>query len=524
MEPDFPQEMFIGALDIGTSNVRFFIIDVNGNIKGSDSSSVELLYPKPGYVEIDPTSLWNQIVNVMTSAIKKTEINVSQIKSLGISCQRCTFVTWNRLTNVPYHKFITWKDIRADEMVKNLNSSYTMKCLRGVSKALYTLSRSKRFLAGSVLKLMNVQVTVRLLWVLKNIPGLSEDAVAGNVAFGTIDTWLLHKFTEGKIHLTDVSNASATGLFDPFTMCWADWAIKLFNIPIKMLPTVVDSAGDHFREISPSILGHAIPIRSVVADQSASLYGSCCFSEGDLKVTLGTGTFLNVNTGSVPHASVAGLYPVVGWRYKDELVYLAEGASNDTGTVIKWAQQMGFIEDLDECSSVAASLTDNDGVFFIPAFGGLQAPINDAQASAGFIGVKPTSKKEHLLRAILESIVFRVVLLYDAFKRETNYGASLIRVDGGVSQNDFIMQVLADLTGLKVERPPIADMSGMGAAYLAGLASGVWNGKSDFCKMRRNCHLFSPNNTPKDEELIVKRKKSFELWRGALTRFLAWYK
>ncbi|KAJ4449775.1 hypothetical protein ANN_01179 [Periplaneta americana] len=298
-------------------------------------------------------------------------VSPRHIACIGISAQRSSFVTWHKETGKPFHNFITWKDVRADSLVRQWNDSVTMKGLRVGALCLYTVSRSKRFLAGSVLKLMNSQVTLRLVWALQNVKTLIDAAANHEAMFGTVDTWILYKLTGGRLHVTDVSNASATGFFDPFTMKWANWALRLFQIPSDMLPEVWDTAAD-FGCLTPDIIGHAIPIRSLVADQAASLFGSCCFEEGDVKVTLGTGTFLNVNTGCKPFASVEGLYPQVGWRFGKEIVYVMEGASHDTGSLINWAQQIGLVSDPCESSDMAISVQDSNGLYFIPAFSGIQ--------------------------------------------------------------------------------------------------------------------------------------------------------
>uniref|UniRef100_A0A1B6DGB8 Glycerol kinase 5 n=1 Tax=Clastoptera arizonana TaxID=38151 RepID=A0A1B6DGB8_9HEMI len=475
VEPKDKHKVYIASLDVGTTTVRCHIINGLGEEVSRAKQEITLLYPQPGHVEINPDQLWENVVQVIKEAIKGASIQASDIKCLGISSQRCTFITWNRFTGRYYHNLITWKDLRADSIVKRRNNSYSLMCLRGGAKLLYTITRSKRFLAGSVLKLMNAQVVCRLEWVLKNVPGVFEASIQGSALFGTIDTWLLYRLTNGRLHVTDVSCASATALFDPFTMHWADWALYLFQIPVAMLPTVCDTAGDHFGSTSPEILGAAIPIRSSMADQSASMYGSCCFNEGDVKLTMGTGTFLNVNTGKSPHASVAGLYPVVGWRVRDELVYLVEGSSYDTGCLINWIQNMGLVFDVTETSDKASSVIDNGGVYFVPAFSGLQAPVNDCNAAAGFIGIKPTSTTNHVIRAVLESIACRVAQLYNILLEETDFSFARIRVDGGVSRNNFVLQLLSNLTGLITERPQTTEMTSMGAAFLAGLACGTLN-------------------------------------------------
>ncbi|XP_015592528.1 putative glycerol kinase 5 [Cephus cinctus] len=506
---------YIAALDVGTTTVRCHILDESATVIAASAEKVELLYPKPGYVEIDPDQLWSAIQRVVKNAIHESRVEAGSIACLGISTQRGSFTTWNFETGKHYHRFITWKDLRADMMVKEWNSSMTMRGLRTGAHLLYVLSRSKRFLAGSVLKLMNTQMTLRLTWALQHVPGLNEAAINGRAVFGGVDCWLLYKLT-GK-HITDASSASATGLFDPFTMQWAGWALNLFKLPRNIFPKVVDTAGA-FGNVSKDIFGAEIPICCSMADQAASLFGSGCFQPGDLKVTMGTGTFVNVNTGNEPHASVTGLYPLVGWRLGSELVYVVEGASNDTGTLIEWAKSLGIITQPSETSDLANSVLDSDGVYFVPAFSGLQAPINDQTAAAGFLGVKPTSGRAHLVRSLLESLAFRILLLYDSLRHETRYTYRKIRVDGGVSRNDFLMQLLADLTGLEVERATSSEMSILGIAFLAGLQQGIWKNREELLKLRHVEKCFKPN-----EERRLQYQPIVSQWKRALDRFKDWY-
>ncbi|CAL7939610.1 unnamed protein product [Xylocopa violacea] len=393
---------YVGALDVGTTTVRFHVIDEQANTVAFFADKIRLLYPEPGHVEIDPDELWRTIVYVIKRTLEESGIKLESIACLGISTQRSTFITWNLKDGKHYHNFITWKDLRADSMVKEWNSSITMKLMRLGSQILYTITRRKRFLACSVFKFMNTQMTLRLLWVLQHVPGLQEAANSGNAVFGGVDSWLLYKLT-GK-HVTDVSSASATGLFDPFIMCWSGVLINLLKIPLSIFPEVVDTSRN-FGVTSKEIFGIEIPILCSMADQSASLFGSRSTQPGSFKITMGTGTFVNVNTGSKPHASVTGLYPLVGWRINDELVYMVEGASNDTGTLIEWAQKIGLINQPDETASIASSVNDTDGVYFVPAFSGLQAPINDYSAATGFIGMKPTTEKSHIVRSLLERLM-----------------------------------------------------------------------------------------------------------------------
>ncbi|XP_043671784.1 putative glycerol kinase 5 [Vespula pensylvanica] len=506
---------YIVALDVGTTTVRCHIIDENANTVSSSTEKVELIGEKRGHVEIKPDHLWTIIVKTVKDAIDVSGVDPSSFACFGISAQRGTFSCWNLLTGKHYHNFITWKDLRADSMVKEWNHSIMIRGLRIVAYILYILSKSKRFLAGSVLKFMNTQITLRLLWALQHVSGLREATINDSVAFGSIDCWLLYKLT-GR-HITDVSSASATGLFDPFTMKWATWIFSLLKIPSHIFPKIVDTT-TNFGVTPKHIFGVEIPIVCCMADQAASLFGSGCFQPGDMKITMGTGTFVNVNTGTEPHATITGLYPLVGWRMGSELVYIVEGASNDTGILMEWAKALEIYKDVAETADLANSVEDSDGVYFIPAFTGLQAPINNHTAAAGLLGVKSTTNKGHIVRSLLESLVFRTLLLYDSLRTETCFTFKKTRIDGGVSQNDFIMQLLADLTGLEVERPINVEMSIFGVAICAGLYCGIWRNKEELIHLRKIDKVFKPNK---------KSQLSYEnviaQWKRAVDRFKDWY-
>ncbi|XP_068620375.1 putative glycerol kinase 5 [Battus philenor] len=511
-------EIYILSLDIGTSTIRSVIYNSKTDIIGKAFDQVVLHYPKPGFVEIDPDELWVSVVEVVKKSLQDAGLSAVQISAMGISTQRSTFITWSQKTGQPFHRFCTWKDIRADKLVKEWNESYTWKVIKLGAYILYMVSRSKRFKAGSVFKFSNNQTTLRLFWALNNVPALKTAVQNNEAMFGTLDTWLLYKLTGNKIHMSDVSSASATGFFDPFTMQWAGWAMSIFGIPMSALPEVVDTAGEHFTSTAPEIFGHAIPIRSCIADQTASMWGSCCFDVGEVKLTMGTGTFFNINTGSTPHASVSGLYPIVGWRLGNELVFSAEGANNDTATIIKWAQNIGLFDSPADTADIAISVLDTDGVYFIPAFSGLGPPYNDCTAAAGFVGMKPSTTKAHLVRAVLEAIAFRTVQLYACVRSETTYNFHSIRLDGGVSNNDFIAQLVSDLTGLRVERPVQVEMSSLGCAHIVGLQLGIFKSKEELISLRKVGTVFTPR-----PQIKKAYEYTFSRWENAVKRMCGWY-
>uniref|UniRef100_A0A1L8E1T9 Glycerol kinase 5 n=1 Tax=Nyssomyia neivai TaxID=330878 RepID=A0A1L8E1T9_9DIPT len=524
------KETFIGALDVGTTTLRCMIFNRSLQICGYANEQVQLIYPKPGYTEIDPDQFWESVVGVIKAALVSAKITAEQLECIGITTQRCTFITWHRETGVPFHKFIVWNDMRAKDLVKRWNANILLKSFQGVSKFLYVLTRNKRFLAGSVMKFMNSQVTARLAWIIRNNDTLRKAMENKTALFGTIDTWILYKFKQGQSykkapieHITDVTNASATGLYDPFQLNWAEWSFTLYGLSADMMPKVVDNTHD-FGVIDKSIFGSEIKIGCSIADQSASMWGSCCFGKGDVKVTLGTGSFMNLNTGKDCHASIFGLYPLVAWRIfnretnSTEVAYCVEGQSSDTGSLIRWGIDFGLFDDPSISSDLAYSVDDTEEIFFIPAFSGLGAPMNDSKAATGVLGIRPTTTKAHIVRALLESIAYRVAQLYSCTLEETDFKFSIIRVDGGVSRNDFVCQLLANLTGLEVERTNNSEFSVLGTAFLAGLNAGIFKNRDELVRKRVVEELFYPQ--PEHTERI---KEKFHRWQEATERFRDWY-
>ncbi|XP_030259651.1 glycerol kinase 5 [Sparus aurata] len=521
----FNKESFVLAVDVGTTSIRCHVYDKEAQIRGSCTDKVVPLYPEVGHVEMDPGEIWRGFITVVKGAVQDAGVQMRQIEALGISTQRATFTTWDRKTGVPFHNFISWQDQRAADLVKSWNRSCTMKSIHGAMKLLYFLTRQKRLLAASLIVFSTQHVTFRLAWALRHYTQVRQAVAEGKCCFGTIDTWLLFKLTKGQVHATDYSNASATGIFDSYQMCWSGFLCSLVSLPLSIFPKV-ENTGHDFGSTDPSIFGVPIPIMSVMADQQAAMFGECCFDVGDVKITMGTGTFMNINTESKPHTSVAGLYPVVGWKIGSEVVYLAEGNAADTGTAIKWAQELELFSDVKDTSAMAYSVSDSDGVCFVPSFSGLQAPLNDPKACASLMGLKPSTTKSHLVRAILESVAFRNNQLYETMLRETRIPITKIRVDGGVSSNDFVMQLTADLFGRKVTRPQHLEMSCLGAAFVAGLGIGYWRTREELKKLQSTDKMFLPRGANKEGACSRSREyiPVLQSWERALRRSMNWYK
>ncbi|XP_070261997.1 glycerol kinase 5 isoform X2 [Myotis yumanensis] len=476
-----PHTGFVLGLDVGSSVIRCHVYDRAGRVRGSSAQKVVSLCPQIGWVEIDPDVLWLQFVAVIKESVKAAGIEMNQIVGLGISTQRATFITWNKKTGNHFHNFISWQDLRAIELVKSWNSSLIMKLIHSSCRMLHFFTRSKRFLAASLFTFTTQHVSLRLAWILQNLVEVQKAIEEENCCFGTIDTWLLHKLTKGSEFATDFSNASTTGLFDPYEMCWSSFITSLLSIPLSLLPPVKDTSFN-FGSVDEEIFGVPIPIMALVADQQAAMFGECCFQMGDVKLTMGTGTFLDINTGSNPQQNVGDLFT-----------------------------------DAAETEKMARSLEDSEGVYFVPCFSGLQAPLNDPCACASFMGLKPSTSKYHLVRAILESIAFRNKQLYEVMQKEIHIPVTKIRADGGVCKNSFVMQMTSDLINEKIDRPVHLDMSCLGAASLAGLAVGFWTDKEELKKLRQSEMVFKPQKKWQEYEM------SMENWVKAVKRSMNWY-
>ncbi|XP_027731870.1 putative glycerol kinase 5 isoform X1 [Vombatus ursinus] len=514
--PDLPGPGYVLGLDLGSSVIRCHVYDRAARIHGSGSQKVKVIYPQNGWVEIDPEVLWSHFIAVIKEAVQAAGIQMHQIVGLGISTQRATFITWNKKTGNHFHNFISWQDLRATELVKSWNNSFLLKLIQNSCKILHLFTRSRRLLGASLFSFTTQQVGLRLAWVLQNVIEVQKAVREENCCFGTIDTWLLYKLTKGSAYATDFSNASTTGIFDPYQMCWSGILTSLLSIPISLLPPVKDTS-HNFGSVDKEIFGASIPIVALVADQQAAMFGECCFQRGDVKLTMGTGTFLDINTGTNVQQTVGGFYPLIGWKIGPEVVCLAEGNAADTGTAIKWAQNLNLFTDADETEKMAKSLPDSEGVCFVPSFSGLQVPLNDPCACASFMGLKSSTNKYHLVRAILESIAFRNKQLYEMMQKEIDIPVTTIRADGGVCKNSFIMQMTSDLINEKIDRPAQIDMSCLGAASLAGLAVGFWTNKEELKKLRESGRVFEPQRKWKEYE------PSMENWVKAVKRSMNWY-
>jgi putative glycerol kinase 5 len=440
---------------------------------------------------------------------------------MGISTLRNTFITWSRDTGEPLHNFIVWKDLRALRTCKDWNRRLSTRSFGLLQRIFYTLGGQQRHQSMANFRLTPGTPAAGILWMLQNQPEVREKMLQGKLMYGTVDTWLVYRLTCGQTHATESSNASITGLLDLHTLSWNQTLLTLFQLSPDCLPTLIASNGD-FGQVNECWFGARVPITGVVGDQQAAMFGECCFDRGDAKLTLGTGAFLAVHTGGTP-APVepnTGGYTVVGWQLDGELpAYLIESDSSDTGTSILWAQKLDFFDEPAETISLARSVPTSGGVYFVPAFSGLQAPVNDLCAVSSLIGLNPTTSKAHIVRAVLEAIVFRVLQMHRLLQDQLPDQPLLnIRANGGIANNDFIMQLIADLTGSAVERASSREMSSLGAAYMAGLGGGVWSSGAQLKKLRKVDVVFDPSSDHLDHYV-----NEFTDWQRAIERCLKWY-
>ncbi|XP_071838919.1 glycerol kinase 5-like [Apostichopus japonicus] len=512
------QEKYILSIDVGTTTIRAHVYNTKAEVVGQSDQALELHCPSQGIIEIIPEVLWNQFVTTIKEAIQDSGVAPSDITALGLSTQRATFTTWNKKTGKSYHNFICWNDTRSVKRADSINNSWSFMGLRTGATLLYGLScGSRRWETASVFKFTSQHVTMRLGWVIDNIPELKKDIAKDLVHYGAVDTWLVWKLTKGKVHATDLSNFSTTGMYDVFKKGYNNIHMAYLGLPTNILPEIKDTNGD-YGIVDPELFGASIPIRAVIADQQAAMFGQCCFNEGDIKLTMGTGSFLVINTGPRPTVPYDGAYPLVGWQIGNEMTYIMECNDADTGTVVEWGVKMGFYDDPSQSAPVAESVANSGGVCFVPAFQGLQGPINNGGACASLLGVTVDTKPGHIVRSMLESLAFRVVQLHKlGLDKCRTVVKQIICIDGGVSRNSFICNLISGLLECPVERPRNLQMSCLGAAFMAGLTVGIWKDREEIKNLRTIDTTFHSESLKEDYRVTIKA------WEKAVDRSLDWY-
>lgn len=479
-------EQYIMSLDAGTTSNRCIIFDHERRIRASAQQEFRQYYPKPGWVEHDANEIWETQLAVIRQAMARGGLRASDIAAIGITNQRETTIVWDRSTGRPICPAIVWQCRRTAEYCDELRK-------RGFTDII-------RRKTGLVLDAYFS--ATKLKWILDNIPGAREKAASGLLLFGTVDSWLIWKLTGGKIHATDYTNASRTMLYDIHRLCWDEELLTLMGIPSSMLPEVRPTSGI-FGETEPGLLGGAIPIAGAAGDQQAALFGQSCFSPGDAKNTYGTGCFLLLNTGSQPVDSTNGLVTTIAWGTKNEVTYALEGSIFTAGAAVQWLRdELGLISSAGETEALARAVPDTNGCYVVPAFTGLGAPYWDAYARGIICGLTRGVNKNHLVRATLESIAYQVCDVAAAMSADANLPISGLRVDGGASANNFLMQAQSDLLGIRVHRPESIESTALGAAYFAGLATGFWRDRKSLYP--KNQTTFTPQMPQEDRQALLR--------------------
>jgi glycerol kinase len=488
------------ALDQGTTSSRAIVFDHHGHIASVAQKEFEQIFPRPGWVEHNPNEIWSSQMGVAAEAISKAGLKAKDIEGIGITNQRETTVVWERATGRPVHNAIVWQDRRTAELCDRLKAEGHEATFRNKT--------------GLVLDAYFSGTKVR--WILDNVSGAREKAEAGDLCFGTIDSWLVWNLTGGSLHVTDPSNASRTLLYDIHRGDWDEELLEILRVPRSMLPEV-RSSSEVYEETSRDLLSHAIPVAGIAGDQQAALFGQRCIEPGMVKNTYGTGCFMLLNTGTEAVPSKHNLLTTVAWRIGHKTEYALEGSVFIAGAVVQWLRDgLQIIRSAPEIEALSRTVEDNGGVYLVPAFAGLGAPHWDQYARGTIVGITRGTNAGHLARAALESIAYQVGDVLDAMEADSGIRISELRVDGGAAQNDLLMQFQSDVLQAPTVRPKIFETTALGAAYLAGLAVGYWKDQAEVSKQWEADRRFEP--AVGAESIGALRAN----WRRALERSKAW--
>ena len=493
---------YAGALDQGTTSTRFMVFDHHGQVVAVDQKEHEQIYPKPGWVEHDANEIWERSQEVIQGALSKAGLSASDLAAVGITNQRETTVVWDRHTGEPVHNAIVWQDTRTDQICNELAAD----------------GGQDRFRAKVGLPIATYFSGPKVKWILDNVEGARARAEAGDLVFGNIDTWCIWNMTggtNGGVHVTDVTNASRTMLMDLATLEWDDGILATMGIPKSMLPQI-RSSSQVYGDANGTLAG--IPVAGDLGDQQAALFGQTCFSVGEAKNTYGTGNFLLLNTGTSPVPSKSGLITGLGYKIGDQpAVYMLEGSIAITGALVQWLRDnLKMISASAEVETLARTVEDNGGVYFVPAFSGLFAPYWRSDARGVIAGLTRYVNAGHLARAVLEATAWQTKEVVDAMNADSGVALTSLKVDGGMVHNDLLMQFQADVLGVPVIRPTVAETTALGAAYAAGLAVGFWREVED---LRANWGMdkqWEPHMDP------ATRDREYALWKKAVTRTFDW--
>jgi len=491
---------FVLALDQGTTSSRGLLFDSSGSIASVDQLEFSQSFPKPGWVEHDPEEIWQSQLSSARGALANAKARGADVAAIGITNQRETTVVWDRRTGEPIHPAIVWQSRQS----------------AGVCDAMRAKGLEEEVRARTGLLIDSYFSGTKIRFILDAVPGAQARAEAGELCFGTIDSWLVYKLTKGRVFATEPSNASRTLLYNIHEGDWDDVLLDALDIPRSMLAEVHDSTGV-LGETDAEWFGAEIPIAGMAGDQQSALFGQGCVSEGRAKNTYGTGCFLLMNTGSEAPRSEAGLVTTVAWRQGGELTYALEGSIFVAGSAVQWLRDgLEFVAHARETEALARSVADSDGVYVVPAFVGLGAPYWDEAARGTIVGITRGTTRAHITRATLESIAYQTRDVMQAMQQDSGIAPAVLRVDGGACENDFLMQFQADILGIAVERPSVLEATAMGAAALAGLAVGFWRDRSELDARQEAGTLFEPSMSEDQRESLYRN------WRRAVERSRNW--
>ena len=491
---------YLMALDAGTTSNRCILFNRSGEIVTMAQKEFTQYFPKPGLVEHDPNEIWLTQYSVASEALQKAGATAEDIAAIGITNQRETTILWDRATGEPVYNAIVWQDRRTADFCKEL----------------YDQGYREMFREKTGLILDPYFSATKVRWILNNVPGVREKAEKGEILFGTVETWLIYQLTGGKVHVTDYSNASRTMMFNIHTLAWDEEILKLLDIPASILPEVKPSSC-LYGTTAPQFFGGEIAIAGAAGDQQCALFGQTCFKRGEVKNTYGTGCFLLMNTGRVPVDSKNGLVTTIAWGIGDQVTYALEGSVFTAGAAIQWLRdELRILDSAADSEYFAKKVNDTNGCYVVPAFTGLGAPYWDPYARGAIVGLTRGVNKYHIIRATLESLAFQTNGLLKLMEEDSQIPITALKVDGGASNNNLLMQFQADISALPVTRPEVVETTALGAAYLAGLAVGYYTNKEDILKNWRFGELFKPEMAPS-----VREKRIAE-WNKAVGRALAW--
>jgi glycerol kinase len=494
---------YIGAIDQGTTSTRFIVFDAHGRIVSVAQKEHEQIYPQPGWVEHDPEEIWRRTQEVISAAMRERGLRPQDVAAIGITNQRETTVVWNRKTGEAVYNALVWQDTRVEDAVAQFSAD----------------GGPDRFRKKTGLPLATYFSGLKIRWILNNVPGVREKAESGDVIFGNVDTYLVWKLTggpQGGIHVTDVTNASRTQLLNLETLAWDRDILRVFGIPEKMLPRISSSSEVYGSATLESIKG--VPVAGILGDQQAALFGQTCLKPGEAKNTYGTGCFLLMNTGAKPVQSKHGLLTTVAYKLgKEHAQYALEGSIAITGALVQWLRDnLGLIEKSSDIEPLARSVKDNGGIYFVPAFSGLYAPYWKTSARGVIAGMTRYTNKGHFARAALEATAFQTREVVEAMEKDSGIPLDVLRTDGGMIENDLLMQFQADILNRSVVRPVIKETTALGVAYAAGLAVGFFK---DFEELRAHWAV-DRTWTPQMDETT--RAELYRSWKKAVTRSFDW--